>query len=276
MDRDSVADAIAALGPHIHSPVPNPAPLGLFSFGLTTAILQMKHTRLAGKETVDMNGVENLAWGFALFYGGLLQFVAGLGEVRRNNLFGYTAFCSYGGFWMMSLGTAEILVNLYSDNVGINPKALQAVLALMGIFTFILWICTFEQNKVLCLLIFSLMMTFLLLAAGVDNKTTDYVAGWVGLFTASVAFFLASAELINDILGGGRELIPLGAFEANRFKFAGHFHVPGRIHGSHFGPDHNVSPVPSSRSINRRHVQISSSNDYLGAPDTLIPNSPSD
>jgi len=111
----------------------------------------------------------------------------------------------------------------------------------------------------------------LLLAAGVDNKTTDYVAGWVGLFTAGVALFLASAELINDILGGGREIIPLGAFEANRFKFAGHFHVPGRIHGSHFGPDHSVSPVPSSRSIDRHHVQISSSNDYLGA-DTINPN----
>jgi succinate-acetate transporter protein len=242
---------------------PNPAPLGLFAFGLTTALLQMKHSELTGQTRRDKVGVENLVWGFALFYGGLLQVIAGLGEVKRNNLFGYTAFLSYGGFWM-SLGTSEILLKFYTllgeedenlEPIGINPKGLQAMLSIMGMFTFVLWICTFKQNKALCLLMFSLMMTFFLLAAGVDDWKTDKVAGWFGIVTSAIAFFIAAAELINDIIGGGEEVIPLGHFNSNKFKFSGYFHVPGRIHGvthtaalqnSNFGPD-GESPTLSSR-----------------------------
>ena len=76
------------------------------------------------------------------------------------------------------------------------------------------------------------MLTFILLAVGIDHEEVDKAAGWVGIFTSFVAFFLAGAELINDIIGGGTEIIPLGHFDSNRFKFAGYFHVPGRIQHS--------------------------------------------
>ena len=83
-DHVKLLERIRALECHIQPPVPNPAPLGLFAFGLTTALLQMKHTRLTGYGEDSMKNVENLVWGFALFYGGLLQIIAGLGEIRRN------------------------------------------------------------------------------------------------------------------------------------------------------------------------------------------------
>eukprot|EP01083_Nonionella_stella_P083456 230793_1 len=263
IDSSAIVNEIKALGPHINSPVPNPAPLGLYSFGFTTALLQMKHTRLTGGDEEDMNGTENLAWGFALFYGGLLQFVAGLCEIRRNNIFGFTAFLSYGGFWM-SLGTANIITNFYSiisgdsETVFINPKAAQAMFIVMGLFTFVLWMCTFKLNMTLSLLIFSLMMTFFLLAGGVDSIPVDYVAGWFGLFTASVAFWLASVELINDIIGGGNVIIPLGHYSSNNFRFTHGFHVPGRIHGvtehallqeSMYGPGDETHPTLSERHV---------------------------
>jgi succinate-acetate transporter protein len=38
--------------------------------------------------------------GFAIFYGGLAQFCAGMWEFRNRNVFGATAFGTYGGFWM--------------------------------------------------------------------------------------------------------------------------------------------------------------------------------
>jgi hypothetical protein len=216
----------------------------------------MKHTRLTGHQESDKSGVENLVWGFALFYGGLLQAIAGLCEIRRNNIFGYTAFLSYGGFWI-SLGTAEILVNLYADDDQvINPKGVQAMLILMGIFTFVLWICTFKQNKTLCALIGMLMMTFFFLAIGIDSEVCDYIAGWMGIVTSAIAFWLGSAELINDIVGSGHDIIPLGHFSTNKFRFSGHFHVPGRIHGvthtailqdSVFGPGNKDAPTLSER-----------------------------
>jgi succinate-acetate transporter protein len=69
----SLVKEIHALQAHVHPPVPNPAPLGLIGFGLTTALLQLKHTRLGGDETVEMEGVDTVVMGFALFFGGLLQ-----------------------------------------------------------------------------------------------------------------------------------------------------------------------------------------------------------
>lgn len=82
----AVANEIRRLASHVHPPVPNPAPLGLIAFGLTTALLQVKHTRLAGEEELD--GVDNLVLGFALCFGGLIQLIAGISEIRRNNIFG--------------------------------------------------------------------------------------------------------------------------------------------------------------------------------------------
>lgn len=68
-----VANEIKGLKSHIHPPVPNPAPLGLIGFGLTTCLLQLKHTRIAGATVDDMNGVDTVTMGFAMFFGGLLQ-----------------------------------------------------------------------------------------------------------------------------------------------------------------------------------------------------------
>lgn len=160
------------------------------------------------------------------------------------------------GIDVASISTAEILVRLYAaidatnenvsvDFISINPKGVQAMLIMMGIFTFILWICTFKQNIAICSLIFSLMLTFFLLAAGIDDYKTDKAAGWFGIITSAIAFFIGGAELINDIIGGGEELIPLGHFDNNEFKFFGGMHVAGRVHGvtvdgglarSEFGP----------------------------------------
>lgn len=278
----AIMKEIKALGPNIHPPVPNPAPLGLFAFGFTTALLQMKHTRLTGSNKDDMAGVEHIVWGFALFYGGLLQLIAGICEIKRNNIFGYTAFLSFGAFWV-SLGTSNILVNFYRvisgdlDNIFFNPKAIQTMFILMGMFTFVLWICTFKLNMTLSVLIFSLMMTFFLLAGGVVSTTIDYIAGWFGLFTAAVAFWLASAELINDIHGGGNVIIPLGQFPSNDFQFTHGFHVPGRIHGvthhgvlkeSMYGPDNLDHPTLSERNVTRVKFERMSSSRIALAGDS--------
>ena len=228
---DRVVREIHELGPHIHPPVPNPAPLGLFAFGLTTALLQVKHTHLAGDTEEAAKGTENITWGFALWYGGLLQVIAGIAEIKRNNVFGFTAFTSYGGFWL-SIGTAHIVALLADEGTVIfSAKAVQAMLVLMGIFTFLLWICTLKMNATISLLFFLLAATFFTLAGGVDNDTLDEAAGWIGMATAATAYWLGAAELMNDVLGGGREVIPLGSFGRNKFKSAGGAHVPGRIHG---------------------------------------------
>lgn len=235
LQNDDIAKELKGLRSHINPPVPNPAPLGLFAFGLTTALLQVKHARLGGSSEEDLEGVDATVLGFAMFFGGLLQVVAGLSEVKRNNIFGYTAFLLYGGLWM-SIGTVDIIQILAGghDPIPPNPKAVQAMLFLVGCYSFVLWVCTFKLNKTINFLFFLLTVTLFLLAGGVRNETVDTVGGWFGLATSFVAYWLASAELVNDIVGeGGQEIIPLGHFSSNKFFAHGAFQAPGHIQGAH-------------------------------------------
>lgn len=240
-----IAEEIKALKCHIHPAVPNPAPLGLIAFGLTTALLQMKHTRIGGDSDDDLDGVDTVVMGFAVFFGGLLQIIAGLSEIRRNNIFGYTAFCLYGGFWM-SVGTIEIVSLLATGKKPpVNNSALQAMLFMVGVFTFMLWILTFKMNKTINSLFFLLGSTLWLLTFGVENETADKVGGYFGLATAANAFWLAFAELVNDVIGEGKEIIPLGHWN-NKSKDHGAAHVPGRTQGRHLSvflgrAFHNIS-----------------------------------
>lgn len=223
-----IASNIKKLSNHVHPPVPNPAPLGLLGFGLTTALLQLKPTGIGGADTF---GVDTAVMGFAMFFGGLLQIIAGISEIRRNNIFGYTAFCLYGGFWM-SISTIDIVTRLAPDGApALNSKAMEGMLFMVSVFTFMLWVMTFKLNMTISLLFFLLGSTCMLLSFGVQYPNVDKVGGYFGIATAAVAFWLAFVELFNDIIGEGKEIIPTGHWPHNMLRGAGAVHVPGRIHG---------------------------------------------
>src|SRR6476646_7073602 len=77
----------------------DPAPLGLAAFALTTFLLSGHNAAF----------IPDGIWiGAALFYGGLTQLLAGMWEFRNRNVFGATAFSSYGGFWL-ALGAFTVL-----------------------------------------------------------------------------------------------------------------------------------------------------------------------
>ena len=77
------------------SGIANPAPLGLAAFALTTFLLSAANAHwMKGNATGD-------AWlPYALAYGGIAQFLAGMWEFRNKNVFGATAFSTYGAFWI--------------------------------------------------------------------------------------------------------------------------------------------------------------------------------
>ena len=84
--------------------IADPAPLGLAAFALTTFLLSAFN---AGWMT---DAPAALAWlGYAFAYGGLGQLLAGMWEFRNRNVFGATAFSTYGGFWI-GLGLWVLLV----------------------------------------------------------------------------------------------------------------------------------------------------------------------
>src|SRR5271168_3166837 len=74
----------------------NPAPLGLFAFGMTTVLLNIHNA--------GFFGLDSMILAMGIFYGGLAQVIAGIMEARKKNTFGFTAFLSYGFFWLTLVG----------------------------------------------------------------------------------------------------------------------------------------------------------------------------
>ena len=91
-------------------PVADPAPLGLAGFALTTFMLSGHNATF----------IPDILWvGLALFYGGVAQLLAGMWEFRNRNVFGATAFSTYGGFW---LGLGITVVLLETTKIGAAPS----------------------------------------------------------------------------------------------------------------------------------------------------------
>src|SRR5579859_3580751 len=77
------------------APVADPGPLGLAAFALTTFLLSA-----ANAHWTSGNSAGTAFLGYALAYGGGAQLLAGMWEFRNKNVFGATAFSSYGAFWI--------------------------------------------------------------------------------------------------------------------------------------------------------------------------------
>mgnify|MGYP006169288203 CR=1 FL=1 len=69
----------------------NPAPLGLFGFGMTTMLLNIHNAGF-----FELN---SMIMGMGIFFGGTQQVIAGIMEWKKGNGFAMAAFTSYGLFW---------------------------------------------------------------------------------------------------------------------------------------------------------------------------------
>src|SRR5450432_2407778 len=117
----------------------NPAPLGLFGFGMTTVLLNLHNAGF-----YEMNSMI-LAMG--LFYGGIAQVIAGILEFKKNNTFGMTAFISYGFFWISLV--ALILMPKWGWIPAASNNGMAAYLIMWGIFTLLLFVGTLRINMAL-------------------------------------------------------------------------------------------------------------------------------
>src|SRR5579885_3057341 len=83
--------------------IANPVPLGMSALAFTTAILGCTY---AGFIIPSRSAGLGLAVAAALFYGGIVQILAGMWEFKKNNTFAATLFSSYGGF-LVAFGRSE-------------------------------------------------------------------------------------------------------------------------------------------------------------------------
>jgi uncharacterized protein len=192
------------------TPAADPAPLGLAGFALTTFLLSGHNASF----------IPDLIWvGPAIFYGGLAQLLAGMWEFRNRNVFGATAFSTYGGFWM-GLGLFIILGTLsknwfaaYTDPHAVF-NALAWFLFAFAVFNTYMLIASTRVNAAVFGVFLTLEITEILLVIGFFNLSHGgttwwlHAGGWAGIVTAAVAWYTSSAGVMNGV--AGRVMLPVG------------------------------------------------------------------
>lgn len=176
----------------------NPAPLGLGAFGMTTVLLNIHNAGF-----FDIN-VMIMAMG--IFYGGLAQVIAGCVEFKRGNMFGSTAFTSYGFFW---LTLVFIWVAPYAGLPAADAFSMGCYLAMWGIFTGFMFIGTLKGALIGKIVFGTLTLLFALLALAnfTGSHAVHTMAGYLGIVCGSSALYEAFALIIND--KHGRMVLPL-------------------------------------------------------------------
>jgi len=178
----------------------NPAPLGLFGFGMTTILLNLHNAGF-----FEMNA---MIFAMGIFYGGISQIVAGIMESKKNNTFGFTAFVSYGFFWLTLVGL--LVMPKLGWVAPASEKGMIAYLVVWGIFTAILFVGTLKINRALQFVFATLTLLFFLLALGdaTGNATLKQLTGYEGLICGAAAVYTGAANLLNEVYG--RTVLPVG------------------------------------------------------------------
>jgi uncharacterized protein len=201
----ATAPAVPATG------IADPAPLGLAAFALTTFLLSAIN---AGWAKSSIGGDW---WGYAIAYGGLGQLLAGMWEFRNRNVFGATAFSTYGGFWIGIGLWLHFIAPTATHPIEIN-RDLGWILLAFAIFNTYMLIVSTQLNMAVFLVFLTLELTEIFLFIGNFATKTPIlppltgglvqVGGYIGVLTALVAWYTSAAGVMNGV--AGRVVFPVG------------------------------------------------------------------
>jgi hypothetical protein len=185
--------------------VADPAPLGLAAFALTTFLLSAANagwTKGAGNEWL----------GYAFAYGGLAQLLAGMWEFKNKNVFGATAFSTYGGFWI------GLALYIMLSPAAANPKSnvlndLGWILLSFAIFNTYMLIWSTQVNGAVFGVFLTLEITEIVLFIGffgghAPGTGATKIGGIIGIVTALVAWYASAAGVIAGMKG--KPVLPVG------------------------------------------------------------------
>lgn len=126
-------------------------------------------------------------------------------------MFGSIAFMSYGAFWL-----SLVFIWIGDDTFGLTkPNGLSMgvylfiYLFMWGLFTLGFFLQTLNGKTIGKLLFFSLFVLFMLLAGYnfTGNSLIGKIAGYEGILCGFLAFYEASAIMINDKYG--KDILPM-------------------------------------------------------------------
>jgi uncharacterized protein len=194
------------------APAADPAPLGLAAFALTTFLLSAANAGWMTKATGD-------AWvGYAFAYGGVAQLLAGMWEFRNRNVFGATAFGTYGSFWIGLALWARLVAPppagagpvVAAAHAAAATKDLGWILLAFAIFNTYMLLWSTMVNAAVFGVFLTLEATEIILFIGFFSGSSGIIkfGGYVGIVTALVAWYASAAGVANGMRG--TPLLPVG------------------------------------------------------------------
>ncbi len=179
------------------TPLANPAVVGLAGFGLTTLILQFHNLGLCSMGPVFALG---------LVFGGLAQMIAGYQEFKVGNNFGYSAFVSYGAFWI------SLAVILLCNKFQVYPSSesdLGYFLVGWTLYTLIMWVAAMRVHGAMASTFTLLVAGFILLDfAHFGYPAMTQVAAYVLILCALNAWYMMAHVIFKQVFG--RDVLPVG------------------------------------------------------------------
>lgn len=172
----------------------NSSPLGLLGFGMTTILLSFAN--------VSLYDPDSMIIGMAIFYGGIVQFTAGVFEFKKGHTFSGCAYISYGSFWL-----SYVIILIGPKIFGSKPADKNSVgvfLLFWCVFTAVMFIGTLKNAHItLKIVFFTLALTFLLLAIGsfASCGVVTKVGGGVGLFCGATSLYAALGDIVDGEQG---------------------------------------------------------------------------
>jgi uncharacterized protein len=191
-------------------PIAAPSVLGLFGFAGATFIVASNLAGWYGNASTP-----GYLFPFALTFGGIAQFLAGMWSYRARDVIATAMHGMWGSFWV-GYGILQLLVATHVLPTG---TTLDHALG----FWFIALCAVTFSGMLGALVEGSLGVTSVLgtLAAGsglaaaaflTGNLGTQHVAGWVFVVSAALAWYVASAMMINS--AAGKTILPLFKLDA--------------------------------------------------------------
>ena len=183
----------------------DPSALGLFGLAMVTFV--------AASQKLGITQGTSLIIPWAIFLGAFAQLFACIGDSKRNNVFGTTAFGGYAFFWMGVAATWMIRLGVFGTAMAENADPKQLGFAFIGylIFSVFMTIGAMETHKVLFSIFVLIDFLFIGLALstfGIMEEFTHNLAAYSELLISLLSFYASAAAVLN--IHFGKVFLPVG------------------------------------------------------------------
>lgn len=175
--------------------------LAIGLFGLAVGALTLGVAQLGG--IPESNKVGTLV--IALIFGGIVQILAGITDIRYHEQLGGTALTMYGFFWL-TVCVAKLVSA--STSFHLDMVLFAPINFVYAAFSLVMVYLTAHRNATLCILHIVITLTFSSTVLARLDLIGETFPGLLHILVGLMAFYHAVASLTQAFTG--HQLVPLG------------------------------------------------------------------